>query len=179
MVNPFLLSDSTALTRYRLSPAKSTTVRADLELNSVALNATGDFKTSALSQKVNTLIVNELIVRTYLYRAAQRRSTLIFCVDLDHVASLTEAFRQAGIDARSISSLSLPQLRRKTIEGFGKGEFPVLVNCEVLTEGTDIPEVCRYVHAKFKKLRIVDRLRRPRKTDSKPQSTRPDGKTSL
>ena len=86
--------------------------------------------------------MNELIVRTYLYRASQRRSTLIFCVDLDHVANLTEAFRQAGIDARSVSSVSQPELRRRTIEGFGKGEFPVLVNCEVLTEGTDIPEVC-------------------------------------
>ena len=96
--------------------------------------------------------MNDLVVRTYLHKAGgstyendltlgERRSTLIFCVDLDHVAAVTSAFRQAGIDARSISSLSRSHIRRDTIAAFGRGEFPVLVNCEVLTEGTDIPVV--------------------------------------
>jgi ATP-dependent helicase IRC3 len=71
----------------------------------------------------------------------ERRSTLVFCVDLNHVAELTAAFRQAGVDARSVSSLSVPAVRKGTIQAFGRGEFEVLVNCEVLTEGTDIPEV--------------------------------------
>lgn len=124
-----------------LSPAKSTTVQADLALDTVAINRLGDFRTAALSRTINTETINDLVVRTYLYRASERRSTLVFCVDLDHVAKLTQAFRDAGIDARSVSSLSQPQLRKDTIAGFGKGEFPVLVNCEVLTEGTDIPEI--------------------------------------
>jgi len=132
----------------RLSPARSTTVQADLELNTVALNSFGDFNTAALSRQVNTVTGNDLVVRTYLHRAGERRSTLVFCVDLDHVAKLTQTFRDAGIDARSVSSLSQPQLRRETIAGFGKGEFPVLVNCEVLTEGTDIPEVRFVSHEK-------------------------------
>lgn len=128
---------------FRLSPAKSTTVQADLELDTVVLNSSGDFNTAALARKLNTGTIDDLIIRTYLYRAAERRSTLVFCVDLSHVDSLTQAFRTAGIDARSISSFTQPRVRRETIRGFGKGEFPVLVNCEVLTEGTDIPEVSR------------------------------------
>ncbi|WWD16731.1 hypothetical protein CI109_101162 [Kwoniella shandongensis] len=124
-----------------LAPARSTTVKADLELVEVEINENGDFKPSSLASKVNTKEVNELIVRTYLHRAANRRSTLVFCVDLDHVANLTQAFREAGIDARSISSMSKPEARRDTIASFGAGEFPVLINCEVLTEGTDIPEI--------------------------------------
>ncbi|KAK8861366.1 hypothetical protein IAR55_002185 [Kwoniella newhampshirensis] len=124
-----------------LAPAKSTTVKTDLELGDVEINENGDFKTSSLASKVNTPEINELIVRTYLHRAAERRSTLVFCVDLNHVSKLTQAFREAGIDARSISSMSKPELRRQTIAAFGAGEFPILVNCEVLTEGTDIPEI--------------------------------------
>jgi hypothetical protein len=77
-------------------------------------------------------------------RTASRRSTLVFCVDLAHVDALTSAFRRAGIDARSVSSLSIPSIRRDTIAAFSNGQFPVLINCEVLTEGADIPEVSRH-----------------------------------
>lgn len=45
------------------------------------------------------------------------------------------------MDARSVSSMSQPQIRKDTIRAFSEGDFPVLINCEVLTEGTDIPQV--------------------------------------
>jgi ATP-dependent helicase IRC3 len=105
------------------------------------VNPTGDFKTSSLAPHVNTAAINDLIVRSYLHRAGDRRSTLIFCVDLSHVANVTQAFREAGIDARSVSSLSAGKNRKETLDSFASGELPVLVNCEVLTEGTDIPVV--------------------------------------
>lgn len=46
-----------------------------------------------------------------------------------------------GVDARNVSSLNRSTERRETIDAFRRGEFPVLINCEVLTEGADIPEV--------------------------------------
>ncbi|OCF58150.1 hypothetical protein L486_04180 [Kwoniella mangroviensis CBS 10435] len=124
-----------------LSPARSTTVHAKLDLESVEENDQGDYKASSLASKLNTQEIRDLIVGTYLHKASDRRSTLIFCVDLNHVAELTDAFRQAGIDARSISSLSKPEIRKQTVLAFGRGEFPVLINCEVLTEGADIPQI--------------------------------------
>nr|ODN98589.1 DEAD box family helicase [Cryptococcus depauperatus CBS 7855] len=132
---------STMLKDGWLAPAKSTTVAAHLDLEKVELNQSGDFKSVALARKVNTPEVNELVVRTYLYLASQRRSTLVFCVDLSHVDALTQVFISAGIDARSVSSLSRPEFRKSTIAAFSAGEFPVLLNCEVLTEGTDIPQI--------------------------------------
>ncbi|WWC68852.1 uncharacterized protein I206_102788 [Kwoniella pini CBS 10737] len=132
---------STMLEDGWLSPAKSTTVYAKLGLDSVEENNQGDYKTSSLASRVNTKEIRELVIGTYLHKAADRRSTLVFCVDLNHVAELTNTFRQAGIDARSISSLSKADIRKDTIKAFGAGQFPVLINCEVLTEGTDIPEI--------------------------------------
>ncbi|TYJ54631.1 hypothetical protein B9479_004665 [Cryptococcus floricola] len=124
-----------------LAPAKMTTVKANLQLEDVELNQQGDFKSSSLARKVDTPEVNDLLLATYLTRARERRSTLIFCVDLTHVNNVTQRFRDAGIDARSVSSNSRADIRKATVAGFGAGEFPVLVNCEVLTEGTDIPEI--------------------------------------
>lgn len=116
-------------------------MQCDMHLDDVETNVVGDYKTSSLAHHVNTATINDLIVRTYLHRAGDRRSTLIFCVDLSHVANVTQAFRDAGIDARSISSISAPTARKETLNAFARGDYPVLVNCEVLTEGTDIPVV--------------------------------------
>lgn len=116
-------------------------MRCDLHLDEVETSETGDFRGSSLAPHVNTSTINDLIVRTYLHRAGDRRSTLVFCVDLNHVANLTQAFRNAGIDARSISSISASKARKATLDGFHSGEFPVLVNCEVLTVGADVPRV--------------------------------------
>ncbi|ODO09276.1 hypothetical protein I350_02876 [Cryptococcus amylolentus CBS 6273] len=124
-----------------LAPAKMTTVKANLQLDDVELNQQGDFKSSSLARKVDTPEINDLLLATYLTRARERRSTLIFCVDLTHVDNVTQRFRDAGIDARSVSSNSRADIRKATVAGFGAGEFPILVNCEVLTEGTDIPEI--------------------------------------
>ncbi|BEI90319.1 uncharacterized protein CcaverHIS019_0303890 [Cutaneotrichosporon cavernicola] len=124
-----------------LSPVKSTAVYADLQLGDVETTSTGEYATASLASHVNTPAVNLLVVRTYLHRAADRRSTLAFAVNLQHVADLVAAFRNAGVDARSITSTMPAGARRDVMESFRKGEFPVLVNCEVLTEGADVPEI--------------------------------------
>ena len=133
----------------RLSPAKATSVHADLDLDSIPENRAGDFNTAELSSRMDRPEVNQLIVKTHRHIASDRRSTLIFCVDLAHVDSLTTTFQKAGIDARSVSSNSRPGYRKHTLEAFLKGEFPVLVNCEVLTEGTDIPVVSSIIGMKI------------------------------
>lgn len=61
--------------------------------------------------------------------AADRKSTLVFCVDLAHVEDLTEAFRERGVDARWVSSKTPDRERKALIESFKAGDFPVLVNC--------------------------------------------------
>lgn len=123
-----------------LSPVKSTAVYADLDLEEVAVSA-GDYRTSSLAKHVNKPELNSLIVRTWLYRAKERRSTLVFAVDLKHVGDLVQTFRLAGVQAQSISSKTPRAERMATLKSFQNGEFPVLVNCEVLTEGADVPEV--------------------------------------
>lgn len=70
-----------------------------------------------------------------------RRSTLVFAVNLQHVSDLVAAFRRAGIDARPVTSSMSAAARRDTMAAFRVNEFPVLVNCEVLTEGADVPEI--------------------------------------
>ncbi|KAL7627634.1 putative ATP-dependent helicase IRC3 [Parahypoxylon ruwenzoriense] len=124
-----------------LSDVVFTTVQSTADISRVRRNAHGDFQPGELSKAVNTTEVNEITVRSWLAKASGRRSTLVFCVDLAHVAGLTQTFRRYGIDARFITGETPKVERSERLDAFKRFEFPMLVNCGVFTEGTDIPNI--------------------------------------
>ncbi|KAI9672504.1 MAG: hypothetical protein M1817_003270 [Caeruleum heppii] len=118
-----------------------TTVQSKADISRVRKGAFGDFQTGDLSRAVNTDETNEITVRSWLARAEGRRSTIVFCVDIAHVVGLTDMFRKQGIDARFVTGNTTAADRGQRLEDFRHGKFPVLVNCGVFTEGTDIPNI--------------------------------------
>ncbi|KIJ38480.1 hypothetical protein M422DRAFT_33262 [Sphaerobolus stellatus SS14] len=125
-----------------LCDVRFTAVQARLNLSEVTVNTrTGDFSATSLAHVINTDTVNKLVVQSWLDRAADRKSTLVFCVNLAHVRDLTNEFRSAGIDARYLHSGTHVAERKALLHAFRAGLFPVLVNCAILTEGADIPNI--------------------------------------
>ncbi|KAJ3362843.1 hypothetical protein GGF32_005244 [Allomyces javanicus] len=110
----------------------------------------GDYAVGELSRTVNQTSRNDLIVRSWLQvssydrttdQATKRRSTLVFATDIEHVEGLADAFCKTGAEAHALHSKISPELRDSLIQRFRRGEFPVLINCGILTEGTDIPNI--------------------------------------
>ncbi|TVY68667.1 putative mitochondrial ATP-dependent helicase irc3 [Lachnellula suecica] len=124
-----------------LSDVIFTTVHTKADLSRVKNAPTGDFQVGELSEVVNTHEVNKITVRSWLAKAEGRKSTLVFCVGLDHVVDLTNCFREHGVDAHFITGETKKTVRSSRLDAFKRGEFPVLVNCGVFTEGTDIPNI--------------------------------------
>ena len=118
-----------------------TSVEFKINLSKVKKGQHGDFQVGDLSKVVNTGAANDLIVRTWLARAEKRKSTIVFCVDVEHVISLTDKFRERGIDARYVTGATAKQVRGERLDAFKNGDYPVLLNCGVFTEGTDIPNI--------------------------------------
>jgi ATP-dependent helicase IRC3 len=118
-----------------LSDVVFTTVESKADISKVKRGATGDFKAAELSRAVNTDQINEITVRSWLTKAKDRKSTLVFCVDVAHVVGLSKSFRAHGMDARFVTGDTPKVERSRTLESFRAGEFPVLVNCGVFTEG--------------------------------------------
>lgn len=121
-----------------LADVRFTTVQSGADLSKVKTLNGGDFQTASLSRAVNTPESNDITVRSWLSIAEHRRSTLVFCVDLAHVAALTAAFRVHGIDARFVTGDTQMKIRGERLSMFKSGEYPVLLNCGIFTEGTDI-----------------------------------------
>lgn len=127
-----------------LSDVIFTTVESKADLSSVkrkGVGGSGEFELASLSRAVNTIELNDIIVRSWFAKAAGRHSTLVFCVDLAHVAALTQRFRHYGIDARYVTGDTATLERINILQAFKRKEFPVLINCGVFTEGTDIPNI--------------------------------------
>ncbi|KAL4803190.1 P-loop containing nucleoside triphosphate hydrolase protein [Aspergillus unguis] len=124
-----------------LANAMFTTVQSEANLSSVRKDKFGDFALGSLSKAVNTIQTNDITVRAWMANAAERKSTLVFCVDIEHTKGLTETFRQYGIDARYITGTTVKATRDEQLDKFRAREFPVLLNCGLFTEGTDIPNV--------------------------------------
>ena len=118
-----------------------TTVESKADVSSVKRGPTGDFQVGGLSRAVNTSETNEIIVRAWMAKAAGRKSTLVFCVDLAHVSDLTAAFRRHGIDAKFVTGDTPKRVRSERLDAFRDLQYPVLLNCGVFTEGTDIPNI--------------------------------------
>ncbi|KAJ6604602.1 P-loop containing nucleoside triphosphate hydrolase protein [Mycena vulgaris] len=126
-----------------LCDVRFTTVHASINLKDVTVNSrTGDFNPTSLAQVVNTETVNQMVVKAWLDKAGPtRKSTLVFCVNVAHVEALTQTFRGFGVDARYIFSGTPMNERQALIASFRAGQFPVLINCAILTEGADIPNI--------------------------------------
>ena len=124
-----------------LSDVIFTTVQSKADISGVKHTRFKDFQIGDLSKAVNNQVSNELTIRAWMSKAAGRKSTLVFCVDLAHVTDLTATFRRHGIDAQFVTSDTPKKTRSERLEAFRNGEFPVLLNCGVFTEGTDIPNI--------------------------------------
>jgi ATP-dependent helicase IRC3 len=124
-----------------LSDVIFTTVEMKADLTKIGSGANGDFQASALSKAINTDETNELLVKAWLAKAKGRDSTLIFCVDLSHVTNLTAKFRECGVNAQFVTGDTPNKIRSARIDAFRNGNFRVLLNCGVFTEGTDIPNI--------------------------------------
>lgn len=146
---------------HRLSPLKITTVETSVDLSNVGIHQ-HDFKQGELSQAVNVSERNDIIVRSWrkysqnddLGRgdddgtpaldqpdSRRRKATLVFAVDIAHTLALCNHFRQSGYMAEYVTSKTPTLTRYDILDRFRKGKFPILVNCGILTEGTDIPTI--------------------------------------
>ncbi|KAI8362117.1 P-loop containing nucleoside triphosphate hydrolase protein [Mortierella sp. GBAus27b] len=134
---------------------------------------TKDFESRQLAKKINTDKRNASVVKAYEdHCAGNRRATIVFAADVKHAKTLTKEFEDRGHVAYCISSQIPPNERAGLVQRFRDGEIPILVNCEMLTEGVDIPIVDAIIMARptYSTVLMVQMLGRgvrlyPEKTD--------------
>lgn len=111
--------------------------RAEDIVAGVATQA-GDYAVGDLSRAMVTLVGDVVAERE---RLAEGKTTIVFAVDRKHASALADRFGERGITTAYLDGSTPKDERAAIIAGLGDGSIEVVVNVDVLSEGTDIPEV--------------------------------------
>lgn len=81
------------------------------------------------------------IVRHLVDGLSAYRPVLVFAVNLDHAAIVTERLKRHGVKVASVDGKTPKKERERLVAELRAGRLDCLVNVAVLTEGTDIPNL--------------------------------------
>jgi ATP-dependent helicase IRC3 len=115
-----------------LCPIKLQSVKTTSSLKDV-VNTAGDYNTASLAVAVDNDTRNLLILQSYFEGVEKynRKSALIFAVNVRHVERLKALFRMNGIQACGIHSSTSSAEREDILHQFSNREIPVLINCGI------------------------------------------------
>ncbi|ODV64475.1 double-stranded DNA-dependent ATPase, partial [Ascoidea rubescens DSM 1968] len=96
-----------------------------------------------LSKLLNTPEMNSLVLKIFLQlnKTYNFKSVLLFGADVSHVQNLTKLFNENNIPSAFVTGTTNNKVRFQTIEDFKQRKINILMNCNVFTEGTDIPQI--------------------------------------
>lgn len=160
MVTPIAAAELVAL--GHLVPARYYATEADLEgLKSIG----GDYDRAQLYAKFNKPKLYAGLVTNYR-NFADGRKAIVFCVNVEHSLHTVQAFAAEGIRAAHLDGETPAAQRRQILAAFAAGEWQVLSNVGLFTEGFDLPDIgCvilnRATQSKALYLQMVGRGLRP------------------
>lgn len=111
-------------------------IKTNVSLDGVKTTA-GELNQRDLSDEINTLARNNLIVSSY-EKYCLGMQCIAFCVDIQHAIDLCQAFKDAGHDCEAVSSNEeLTPDRSEKIARFKSGRLRIITNVSILTTGFD------------------------------------------
>jgi superfamily II DNA or RNA helicase len=114
-----------------------------------------DFDESQLNEvMIRESAVHGIAVPTL--ELAEGRPTFVFCTSIAHSKAVAEMLNRYRYDcARAIDGTLDADQRARVLEDFKAGKFQFLCNCQLLTEGIDIPSVACVAMARPTKSRTL------------------------
>ncbi|WP_437666853.1 DEAD/DEAH box helicase [Sorangium sp. So ce1182] len=100
----------------------------------------GDYNADELARAVNRSELIGDIVDHYV-RRGNDAPAFCFAVNVEHSRTLAARFNDAGIAARHVDGSTETSERDDALAALRDGGVRVLCNCNVFTEGTDVPQV--------------------------------------
>lgn len=123
-----------------LSPYKIVTVPTDVRYDDVPVGASGEYVQAKLvAVEEGSHLVGD-IVGTYLERAAGKRA-VCFVSSVARAEQVAQQFRDAGVPAAAVDGKTDSAIREKAMEDLATGALKIVVNCDLIGEGVDIPAV--------------------------------------
>ena len=119
------------------------------EMRKIARNDLTSLDEKSLRKLNENTERNRLIVDTYLAQRKEFGQTIVFAVDVLNAVALNAIFQSAGVKSDFVVSSIMVGMNRsvaternpQVIRAFKEGKLEVLINVNIVTEGTDIPNI--------------------------------------
>lgn len=115
---------------------------AQIDLTGVKTVA-GEYKEDDLAKAADKPKLVADVVETWM-KIAKGRKTIVFCVNVAHGRSLEKEFRRRRVACREINGYMPKEGEdgaNQIIEDFRSNKLNVLISCEILVKGFDVPDV--------------------------------------
>lgn len=123
-----------------LAPPRGLRTASQVDISGVKITG-DDYNTAQLSEALSNDEIVDLAVSEICRLASDRKSWLIFCVDIAHAEAVQASMAREGIDASLVAGATPPKQRRAILEGFKAGGIRCVINVGVLTTGFDAPRI--------------------------------------
>lgn len=123
-----------------LTPYRVICVESDLRLLESEVSASGDWSTKRLKEASEKSRIVGDVVREYLKWARGKRH-ITFTTDTETAATMTAAYRAAGVRAECLTGKTHDHVRRDIIRRFERGDLEEIVAVDIISEGFDLPAI--------------------------------------
>lgn len=124
----------------RLCTYKIYTPPPKIDLSGVNITAGGDLNQAKLALATDKSEITGDAVKNYR-KIAHNKQTIIFTVNIAHSEHVAAQFKKAGYNAVAVSSKTNTTERTNMVNDFKQGRITILVNCDLFSEGFDVPGV--------------------------------------
>jgi DNA repair protein RadD len=101
----------------------------------------GDYDLDEMASRAIKLSPSHAKTIIEVMQKFNRRSTLVFCCNIEHVDRMERELRQLGARVVGVHSQSITGKRDKAVEAFRRGEAEILVSCNMFNTGFDVPHI--------------------------------------
>jgi len=111
------------------------------EIDSITeFDVEGDYKVSALENKIDTTQIRAQLLASYL-KYAKGKKGIIYSISRKHSDHICQEYREAGTNIVRIDSKSPKDERKLYVDRFRKGLIDIIVNVDIFSEGFDCPDI--------------------------------------
>jgi superfamily II DNA or RNA helicase len=110
----------------------------EVDLKKVAIKG-GDFDQRELAARFSSRKFYQNVIDLYK-KHAEGKKTICFNINVEHSKEMCRVFLDNGIRAAHVDGTTKKSERTAIVDGFRRGDYDVLCNIGVYTEGFDIPD---------------------------------------
>ena len=99
----------------------------------------GEFTKQSVDDTMKTVVFGDVI--GHYEKLAKGKQAIVYTHSVEASENVSKAFNDAGYNSMAVSGKTPKEEREAAMRAFRNGDLKIMVNCELFTEGIDLPNV--------------------------------------